>query len=364
MNQCKESMRFLQPGEDLSDISAQELNFIVSPDELSLRIQDHEAKEAMAASQLKSAKHTLQYLRNQNINEHTTCHVITDESSSSSSNSSSSNNNNTSSTSPNKNKGHECVVCLSAVYETERAVLQCGHYFHYSPCFEKLLDLTKQKNKEYITCPMRCAQKTKKGNVMIASNEKQKRQSSNSNIKYSVKGSWGTKVERLVSDLLDMKSRQEKGIVFSQWEDLLTIIENALSLNNILYTRPKGRKNVGKCTNIFRGADISVLLLNVKSGAEGLTLVNATHVFMVEPLTIPGLDIQAINRVHRIGQTKKTYVHRYIVQDTVEEKIESRRREKQCSTRGEEQGDDEEDIVKKAGEFDGFTLSEIQELLT
>lgn len=65
---------------------------------------------------------------------------------------------------------------------------------------------------------------------------------------------------------------------------------------------------------------LTAFLLNSRSQSSGLTLVAASHVFIVEPI-LSGLDQQAINRIHRIGQTKQTYVWRYIMSDTVEERL-------------------------------------------
>jgi hypothetical protein len=63
------------------------------------------------------------------------------------------------------------------------------------------------------------------------------------------------------------------------------------------------------------------LLMSTRHGANGLNLIEATHVLMVEPLLNNGADAQAVNRVHRIGQTKPTFVHRFVVHETVEEKV-------------------------------------------
>ncbi|KAF8009800.1 hypothetical protein BT93_J0713 [Corymbia citriodora subsp. variegata] len=67
--------------------------------------------------------------------------------------------------------------------------------------------------------------------------------------------------------------------------------------------------------------DIQVLLLLVQHGANGLNLLEARHVILVEPLLNPAAEAQAISRVHRIGQENKTLVHRFIVKDSVEESI-------------------------------------------
>ena len=53
-------------------------------------------------------------------------------------------------------------------------------------------------------------------------------------------------------------------------------------------------------------------------GANGLNVIEANHVVLVEPMLSDAVEQQAISRVHRIGQTRPTFVHRYLVRDTVE----------------------------------------------
>lgn len=62
-------------------------------------------------------------------------------------------------------------------------------------------------------------------------------------------------------------------------------------------------------------------LLHAKAHSSGLNLVNATHVFLCEPLINTAIELQAIARVHRIGQHRPTTVWMYLVSDTVEESI-------------------------------------------
>ncbi|KAL2363261.1 hypothetical protein RJZ56_003820 [Blastomyces dermatitidis] len=66
---------------------------------------------------------------------------------------------------------------------------------------------------------------------------------------------------------------------------------------------------------------IECFLLHAKAHASGLNLINATHVFLCEPLINTAIELQAIARVHRIGQHRETTVWMYLVSDSVEECI-------------------------------------------
>lgn len=330
LGQCKSSMRLSYEGEDLTTLRDDQLNAIVIPVDVHARYYDHAAKAAMFMGDLRRAKDTLRFLKNQSMEEGQQGN--------------------------NENEEDRCVLCLSG-FGSERAVLRCGHSYHLSPCLEDL-----KARSRLIVCPMRCRIRTDPNEVMIATS---KRADDGSRSLRAVKGSWGTKVTRLVADVLDIRDKGEKGVVFSQWEDMLDIVQQAMMENGVSFARATSMRQIGSSSETFlRDRDCTLLLLNVKNGAEGLTLLEATHVFMVEPLLNCGLDSQAINRVHRIGQNKKTYVHRYLIEDTIEMKIDKLRAEHQ----EEDQLEDSINESKKpgtirAGGIDGGFRSE-QELLS
>ncbi|CAG9460083.1 unnamed protein product [Pedinophyceae sp. YPF-701] len=69
------------------------------------------------------------------------------------------------------------------------------------------------------------------------------------------------------------------------------------------------------------GGAAQVALLPLRVGANGLNITEAQHVVFVEPLLDPAVEAQAVGRVHRIGQTRETQVHRFVVEATVEEGV-------------------------------------------
>jgi hypothetical protein len=146
-----------------------------------------------------------------------------------------------------------------------------------------------------------------------------------------VAGSWGTKISAAVGDLLALRAAHAtagapgpppKALVFSHWEDMLDLVGRALAQNGLRFERLRGRQRFEAALGRFKAeAEIACLLLPLKSGANGLNLVEAQHVFLLEPVLNAKLEAQAVGRVHRIGQTRPTTVHRYIVRDTVEARI-------------------------------------------
>ena len=71
----------------------------------------------------------------------------------------------------------------------------------------------------------------------------------------------------------------------------------------------------------FRSGEAPVFLISLKAGGSGLTLTEADYVFVMDPWWNPAAEEQAIDRAHRIGQTKKVNVYRLVAADTIEAKV-------------------------------------------
>ena len=332
LNQCKRSMRLRQEGENVYLLSRNEAAFIVDASDIDMEMNMHEAKQASALADLRRNKGHLTYLKSQRVD-------AVDQSGSKETDSST----------------NTCSICL-APFGTERSVLPCGHAYH-PDCVDRLF--SRSARTMSIHCPMRCPRAVRREDVLLASSEKKLKAKE---VSREIIGDWGTKVNTLVADVMEVVQLGEKGIVFSQWEDMISIVTEALSVNKINFIRPRAGKKFGEDIKLFRSSNCPLLVLNVKNSAEGLTLTEANHCFMLEPMLNCGLDAQAINRIHRIGQMKKTTVHRYIMINTIEEKIDKIRMERAENHFEDDLVEQQKHSITGGGIDGGFDESELRQL--
>jgi SNF2 family DNA or RNA helicase len=83
-----------------------------------------------------------------------------------------------------------------------------------------------------------------------------------------------------------------------------------------------------------------VFLISLKAGGTGLTLTEADYVILLDPWWNPATEAQAVDRVHRIGQTRKVMVYRMVAKDTIEEKVMALKERKAALTASVLAGDD------------------------
>jgi E3 ubiquitin-protein ligase SHPRH len=133
-------------------------------------------------------------------------------------------------------------------------------------------------------------------------------------------GSYGTKIDTIARHILWLREHDPgaKSIIFSQYSDFLSVLSDALKSFKIGFVNIRDSNGVEK---FRKDPSLECFLLDAKSDSSGLNLVNATHVFLCEPLINAAIELQAIARVHRIGQFRPTMVYMYLIEDTVEEAI-------------------------------------------
>ncbi len=118
---------------------------------------------------------------------------------------------------------------------------------------------------------------------------------------------------------------EHKALIFSQFLGMLALIKAKLTEQNIPFeyfdgsTSPTERERA--IQNFQNNDDCRVFLISLKAGGVGLNLTAADYVYIVDPWWNPAVEQQAIDRTHRIGQTKNIFAYRMICIDTIEDKI-------------------------------------------
>jgi hypothetical protein len=119
--------------------------------------------------------------------------------------------------------------------------------------------------------------------------------------------------------------RGEKTIVFSQFTSLLDLLEVPINRRGWKYVRFDGSMNIvdrnASVAAFTDDPDVRIMLVSLKAGNAGLNLVAASHVILFDPFWNPYVEDQAIDRAHRIGQRKEVFVHRLLIEGTVEDRI-------------------------------------------
>lgn len=134
-----------------------------------------------------------------------------------------------------------------------------------------------------------------------------------------------SKIDALMEHLVDIRRKNERCVVVSQWTSMLSIVEQHLKRDKIKYATingsvpPKERSIIVDLFNAERGAD--VLLLSLQAGGVGLNLIGANHLFLMDIHWNPALEAQAADRIYRVGQKKNVFIHRFFCENTVEERI-------------------------------------------
>jgi superfamily II DNA or RNA helicase len=131
------------------------------------------------------------------------------------------------------------------------------------------------------------------------------------------------KLDALVEHLEPVVRQSKKALVFSQFTSLLDIVGRELDARRITHARldgstPNRREVVARFQD---DAACSVFLVSLKAGGVGLNLTAAEYVFILDPWWNPAAEAQAVDRAHRMGQTRTVVAYRLLCKDTIEERV-------------------------------------------
>ncbi|WP_425389490.1 SNF2-related protein [Ekhidna sp.] len=131
------------------------------------------------------------------------------------------------------------------------------------------------------------------------------------------------KLEEVTYMIENSISKGHKVLIFSQFVKHLKIVSSYLQEKELPFAYLDGSTKDRK-TQVERfqnDSSVSVFLISLKAGGTGLNLTKADYVFLLDPWWNPAVEAQAIDRAHRIGQTKKVFAYKFVSKDTIEEKI-------------------------------------------
>ncbi len=131
------------------------------------------------------------------------------------------------------------------------------------------------------------------------------------------------KLDALMPALDEVIAEGHKALVFSQFTSLLALVRERLDAAGVRYEYLDGkvRDRQARVDRFESDASCPLFLISLKAGGHGLNLIAADYVFILDPWWNPAVEAQAIDRAHRIGQTRRVIATRIVARDTIEEKI-------------------------------------------
>jgi superfamily II DNA or RNA helicase len=131
------------------------------------------------------------------------------------------------------------------------------------------------------------------------------------------------KLDTLLEQLDEVIDEGHKVLVFSQFTSFLAILRRKLDARSLPYEYLDGRTTdrQARVARFQEDPDCRLFLVSLKAGGQGLNLTAADYIYILDPWWNPAVEAQAVDRAHRIGQTRRVFAYRLIARDTVEEKI-------------------------------------------
>jgi len=210
-------------------------------------------------------------------------------------------------------ESHEdCPICLENLHNP--VITACAHAFGYE-CIERVIETQHR-------CPM-CRAEPLETDTLLRPAVELGECSEQSDIE--VEGS-SSKIEALLEILqASRKKPGTKTVIFSQWTSFLNIVQAQLDKHGYKYARIDGtmRANQRDASLVALETDpeCTIMLASLAVCSVGLNLVAANQVILADSWWAPAIEDQAVDRVHRLGQTKPTTVWRLVMNDSIEDSV-------------------------------------------
>lgn len=244
--------------------------------------------------------------------------------------------------------GSECSICTQApIALSELTVTECGHQYCFH-CLMEHIQFQSDSNEKEVLCPD-CRQPISQYRLFkvrgVSTSKKVVRFHTKElevdpydlypfQLHHYNPDESSSKINALMRHLYALKEAGggQQAVVFSQFSTYLDIIENELrrsGQDDFVVLKFDGRLNLAEREKVLRQFTSSstvsdklvILLLSLKAGGVGLNLTCANRAFMMDPWWSPSVEDQAIDRVHRIGQSLNVKVVRFIASNSIENKM-------------------------------------------
>src|SRR5208282_4164256 len=139
-----------------------------------------------------------------------------------------------------------------------------------------------------------------------------------------------SKIDTLLEQIQDVAAGGHRALVFSQFTGFLAHVRARLDAAGVRYCYLDGKtRDRAAVLRRFKDGTDPVFLISLKAGGFGLNLTEADYCFLLDPWWNPATEAQAVDRTHRIGQTRNVMVYRLIASGTIEEEVMALKARKQ-----------------------------------
>lgn len=227
----------------------------------------------------------------------------------------------------NKNETITCPICLDDIDQDNITITKCGHKFCWDCIYQThhVQSSSNNSNNGLIKCPTCNTMMTNKEIYLLHKKCNNEIVSDLDEIINNVKS---TKIGNIIYFLKTSLEKNDKVILFSQWDELLHKIGNILVNNNIniVYCNGSVYQRKKAISSFCKNPKINVILLSSRNAASGINLTVANKIILLEPIYGNkeyrySIESQAIGRADRIGQKNSIKVYRFIIKDTIEQDI-------------------------------------------
>ena len=224
-------------------------------------------------------------------------------------------------------RNETCPICLDDIDQDNITITKCGHKFCWDCIYQThhVQSSSNNNNNGLIKCPTCNTMMTNKEIYLLNKKLNNEVVSDLDEIINNVKS---TKIGNIIYFLKESLEKNDKVILFSQWDELLHKIGNILVNHNIniVYCNGSVYQRKKAISNFSKNPNINVILLSSRNAASGINLTVANKIILLEPIYGNkeyryNIESQAVGRADRIGQKNDIKVYRFIIKDTIEEDI-------------------------------------------